>query len=655
MSDPIEPEQDDMFIYATSFLEAERLRESGRLDEGKSVGTAHRDDKQFLRDANTIILPAASLSYKRRVGSTVGKRVLDRVKAETLKYLLDAVSKHTAGKMTDRELEDGVTNRMKQSWREVFMAGVRATGYPGSSGDELVRLREPLDTKLLMGAIQHEMRFLNGFLRDIMSGSGKMPYDQRSRMYVDSLEAFYNNARVVGIPPYTLIYWLGPNDKRTCAGCRYLFKNSPYTKDQLPTVPKAGLTPCLCLTNCNANITTARGNVPWTDVKVGDLVWTHRGRWRRVMAKHHNRSVASHRYAVVVTPNGLMGVTDDHLLYTSAGFVPAREAAASGLRVLSATDHPEEQKRALSAVRRQEAVARGLGAEETRCGSCGARFAENALGGFDRGVVQHDQEGRATVRSLLGGQPAEVRVPLPLALDQEVRTDSSRLRPASCRRGLHERRSVEYGSEGVSQTQQGPRGGATPTVGCVADVSGRRGAVQDNSGSNRGGQGHLLQPPLRQQGYVEGACRVGVSALQEPVSCQGFGGQQEQGEGLRGRVLFSEVLRRSTGQGVSDPAVRLLQKEIQEGDLRVGEATVEVGQVLLLSEVLAVGTSLYDLEVQDDHSFTADGLLIHNSNCRDRLLLRHVDGVTWGKVQYAPGVKSAEQHVRALRKIKREA
>lgn len=38
--------------------------------------------------------------------------------------------------------------------------------------------------------------------------------------------------------------------------------------------------------------------------------------------------------------------------------------------------------------------------------------------------------------------------------------------------------------------------------------------------------------------------------------------------------------------------------------------------------MLPVGSPLYDLTVEEDHSFVANGVVIHNSNCRDHLLVR---------------------------------
>jgi hypothetical protein len=142
-----------------------------------------------------------------------------------------------------------VRQAMRVAWRESFLAGVRAAGHPavGVSRPGLAKL-DPADEKWLEGAMRHEMTFLNRFIRDVRTGEGRMPYPRRARMYVDALQSFFDSGRVIGLPANVLIYWSGPNDKRTCASCAYLFAYHRFTKATLPTAPRSGLT--LCLSNC---------------------------------------------------------------------------------------------------------------------------------------------------------------------------------------------------------------------------------------------------------------------------------------------------------------------------------------------------------------------------------------------------------------------
>lgn len=248
----IRAEEDDLFILAPSVLYVERLIESGRLFEGKSVGTSKEIDLLFLDLDQTIRAKTRpnQFSADRKKGVTVGKRVLDRVQKHVESELLRIMRRHDANKYpTFEAFKKDAIALMKPAWKQVFEAGVRSSGVKGSGSatGPIVKLT-PDDEKWLRSAMAHEMQFLNGFMTAVDEGTYRMPLPQRVRMYARTLEAFYDSARVIGLPATVMMHWSGPHNERTCVGCAYLFEHSPYTKKTLPTVPRAGLTPCL--SNC---------------------------------------------------------------------------------------------------------------------------------------------------------------------------------------------------------------------------------------------------------------------------------------------------------------------------------------------------------------------------------------------------------------------
>jgi hypothetical protein len=83
-----------------------------------------------------------------------------------------------------------------------------------------------------------------------------MPLERRVQMYVDSLSGFYDSARVIGMPENTVVHWVGNLDANTCASCKFLIENSPYTKYTLPCAPRSGMS--LCLTNCRCRVLLRR-------------------------------------------------------------------------------------------------------------------------------------------------------------------------------------------------------------------------------------------------------------------------------------------------------------------------------------------------------------------------------------------------------------
>lgn len=245
-------EADDLFIFAPSVLYVESMP-TGLL-EGKAVGTAKEIDLLFLDLDQTISARTnpAAFSDERKKGVTVGKRVLVREQKRIGPLLLKALTDHESGKFGGfAAFKKHVVSIMKPAWKRVFEAGVRATGIKGvgagKAGAPLVKL-DADDEKWLRSAMQHEMKFLNGMLQAVEEQTYKMPLPQRVRMYVRTMESFYDSARAIGLPATVLIHWKGKNDEKTCVGCNYMFQHSPYTKKTLPTVPRAGLTPCL--SNC---------------------------------------------------------------------------------------------------------------------------------------------------------------------------------------------------------------------------------------------------------------------------------------------------------------------------------------------------------------------------------------------------------------------
>lgn len=251
-------EYDDLFLYSPSFLIAEQAEGAGAVFEGKAVGTASLADLSLKNVMHELVGPQLpNYAKERKKGQSVGKRKLKDVQGRVRTALLTEIGRYEAGATSGKALQASVEKLMKMAWRDVFMAGIRASGKPptGPGTKSLVYLAKG-DDKWLKGAVQHEMRYLNGFMRAVIDQTYKMSLDRRVEMYVRTLESFYDSARVIGMPSDVVFHWSGPWDERSCKGCDYLFQHNPYTKATLPTVPRAGLTPCL--SNCRDRLLIRR-------------------------------------------------------------------------------------------------------------------------------------------------------------------------------------------------------------------------------------------------------------------------------------------------------------------------------------------------------------------------------------------------------------
>lgn len=248
---------DPPFVWLPSAILGAEADARGDLFEGKALGTAKEIDLVLLTDPTMLAtMDPEGYAKERKSGVTVGKRKLDAVMDATEAELGSLINQFESGSLSPKEFRKEAVRVMKKAWRDVFIAGVRASGQPPTKTKGVLTKVSPVDEKWLQGAIKHEMTFLNSFLADVVAGKGKMPYLRRASMYVRALTSFYESARVIGLPANSLIYWKGPNDKRTCPSCSYLFAHNPYTKKTLPTTPRSGLT--ICLTNCRDRLLIRR-------------------------------------------------------------------------------------------------------------------------------------------------------------------------------------------------------------------------------------------------------------------------------------------------------------------------------------------------------------------------------------------------------------
>lgn len=642
---------DDLFDYAPSFFM------DGLVVEGKAIGTAPELDLVMLdkdRTLDTIIRPDA-LAQDRKTGVTVGRRQLDATQALVAKETVRHLDAFLAGTLDAKALQKAMVKTMKSAWRTVFIAGVRASGV-ASAGSKAKNAKwqlslSPADEKWFKSAVQHEMRFLNRFVQAVVTGDYVMPLAQRAKMYADALSSFYESARVIGLPALSVIIWrLKKNDKVVCASCRYLAAWSPWTKRLLATTPRSGMTVCLCLTNSRVSISTTRGKVAWEDVCVGDTVLAHDGTLTRVHAKTVNYSTPQHRFAVVVGEGGkLFGVTDEHLVWTELGWLEARQAALADVRVLRQSCRRSEQDGSLSFLR-SEGTVEGC-AREGEAGS-GVRWAPeatHALRGLDREFISPAALGRALDGTLLEGGDEALRVSLPLALGASTWSDPAGCGGASSEWRFGGRPAVESGADAQQLSAYGDvssRGGAQAVCDTrAAALCALRRRVHDAGVTDPQWAREILfavVPTRRADGpgafdlpTMRDAVRPGTLGALEGSGCSEF--------------LLGELLQRSAEAVDADPVLRLLSDEVHAAAL--SDARVQTGQVLLLSGLLPEGTPLYDLTT-GAQSFVAEGVFVHNTNCRCRLLIRKVTPKRIQEIEDAHRYTRGG-HIKNLREIKR--
>ncbi|MHA2063065.1 MAG: hypothetical protein ACXABY_01670 [Candidatus Thorarchaeota archaeon] len=205
------------------------------------------------RQSEPQVEPLQDLLQRKIVKDKTQKKT---VKGKTQKEPLATLSlkPEVSRSRVDKELKA----LLRRAYLKAYALGIKSSGVggvlAGTHGHLDPSHEIPLtsaDRRWLDSALKHEARFRKKFVADMFSGSGRMSYERRAEMYVNAVDNIYFTGRVRGTPSDHLFYWQLKN-KTPCASCRFLAESGPYRKDNLPTLPRAGMT--RCLTNCHCKV-----------------------------------------------------------------------------------------------------------------------------------------------------------------------------------------------------------------------------------------------------------------------------------------------------------------------------------------------------------------------------------------------------------------
>lgn len=158
------------------------------------------------------------------------------------------------------------------AYTTAYRLGLKSSGLTALDTDRKTKANgpaiDPNDQAWIKSALQHERRFWNAFIDDVESErQGRYSHEERVKMYSDTLESVFNSGRVVGMPLHAIIYWVMDEQAENCGGCQLLRDNSPYTRETLPTTPRAGATPCIYNCKCKLRIAIPKSIEQWQATK----------------------------------------------------------------------------------------------------------------------------------------------------------------------------------------------------------------------------------------------------------------------------------------------------------------------------------------------------------------------------------------------------
>src|SRR3990170_590659 len=329
-------------------------------------------------------------------------------------------------------------------------------------------------------------------------------------------------------------------------------------------LPAAGPGPCHCITTSNSRVLTNRGQIPIRDVVIGDQVLTHRGRWRTVLETIISFSRPIHRQAWLLAPSGeWIGCTSDHRWLTQFGWQRTDNIANKRLSVYT-LDYASN----LYAMR--DKLSQG-----SPVGHLYILFSDLPLWKEER---------------LSRGRMSELRhVPqsqTPMAERQSTQTHPEWY-PTSwnpAQEGFRRSKEGTFPKQEIGRTD-------------ICSFLGWREEENDLPLSMGMDGGTWIYS--ERDGYSSRRSRSDRRSLRE----------------LKDPYKLRTRETSSPAKYANGSSLRHLRKRILE---TTSEGTPQ--QVLLTGALLA-GTPLYDLRVEEDHSFIVEGLISHNSNCRCQIEL----------------------------------
>lgn len=232
-----------------------------RRPRAKDATAKHARNPELWKDKKQHLRSSANRQYA-------------RVKDEFRLALRDIVFGFQKGKYTEREFDVLGRAAFETAYIRTFRYGLKASGvslldHPTkrTHGPEL----QQYDERWVKSSLKDERKYWNKFMGDIVSGdiaTKRFTAAERIDMYADTLDHVYDAGRVVGHPSHSIIYWVMNREKEHCSLCDFLQKNSPYTRETLPGVPRDGNT-CLGLSRCGCElrIVTLDNDELWQKLK----------------------------------------------------------------------------------------------------------------------------------------------------------------------------------------------------------------------------------------------------------------------------------------------------------------------------------------------------------------------------------------------------
>ena len=429
--------------------------------------------------------------------------------------------------------------------------------------------------------LKDQYGYLDNYARDL-SGMDVLEREayirNRSQLYANaSNEAFERgrSAAARGLGFDTVNWNLTPVENRqTCLdrdamGPQPVGPRGGFMDGGQEVWPADGTSICRCITSPESPVLTQRGWVPLLDIEVGDEVWTHKERWRPVLGLVVKPSSPGDQEIILRHPSGaVVSSTSGHLWWTAGGWVFASELSNIDSWLLMCYPYAREvTHEAMYPLRSEDEVRLQIQPLQIVQGNMSLRDAQRLEG---RGVpVLRDVPQAQGSLGRSSGQP----------------TNASWISQG--------RREATYSTGGLVETQVAGEARRTPLELVLA-----------------GGQRHEedFVPIPVDVDHGERPDPGGACGPSHQPRCSGRPTGDPGTNGL-GRPCQAPRSNSSRKQQQTDMDLRDMRDRVS-----AVQASGESGPQVLLGGVLPGSTAVYDLTVEEDHSFCIAGFWAHNTN-----------------------------------------
>jgi hypothetical protein len=215
------------------------------LTEGKSFGgrRTFANEKAILMSTLVRLIGSLRANLDKKM---IAQAVSDygSLKEEFKDALFGILGSYQRGEITNEVMEEMWHSEIRSAWEKAYGLGIKSVGNPFGIWEQ--------DKTWLKGAEAEEFGYLGRFVEDIKNNEFVMELEDRLSMYIETLDGVYFHGQVEGSPDYVRIVW-HLRDAKHCDSCIRAAAGSPYTKKNLPFVPKDGTTECL--SNCRCFLT----------------------------------------------------------------------------------------------------------------------------------------------------------------------------------------------------------------------------------------------------------------------------------------------------------------------------------------------------------------------------------------------------------------